>query len=576
MTTYRSSVAFASVLLSACALGCASDAPADVASIGLALQLPKGLVDVDKVKLYVYDQAEVKCKGAAITVAADSVARVFELSLAKCNANKQWCGTGTLEKNADRVLTFYVEGRYEAKKGGFTGCVERAVDQDPLQIDMKAQPLVEGVVCGDAAVGYGETCDPGGGAGDEACDAAKCQSKEIIVSNGKAASRFFRGRPGRKTGVSAFWFADKFYASWSDKAMNADGGDGTSEITVRKLGGDLLSETSPVVLASEVRLPDGTSGPNSSGGARRGSTDLAPTMVPIAGGNLLTVMLRDDVVNAFVHDNRFNGVTPDAVVSAGSGQSDPHAAASSGGDVVIVYVQANAVRSVLRKADGTYGASQTLSSGSSAAAPRVAWVGGDYVVVWTDGDIKMRRLGPDGAPKGAEDVVNKAKTAGTQDQPAIAGFDTGEFLVAWRDTPADVGADIRVQKFDKTGAATGTEVGQVLNDVVKDGDQDQPAVAAGRTPGGTRFYAVAWRTTNNIGARFVKVDEQGFLVSHASATTSEFSAGVDARPRSSPAVAIGSTSPYVAIAWADDTDVEFSGDDDRVRVRRFPMPDPPK
>jgi len=581
MTTLKSSVALASVLLSACALGCVSDAPpSKVVSVGLALALPKALVDVDKVKLYVYDKAEtgVACKGAAITVSPTSVQTAYDLTLAKCNANKQWCGSVTIPVDAERILTFYVEGRYEAKKGGFTGCVEQAVAQDPQQIEMKAQPLIEGVVCGDSAAGYGETCDPGGGAGDEACDAAKCQTKEVIVSNGKATSRFFRGRPGRKTRIGIRWFGDKFYGAWSDQAINNDGGDGPNEVTVRRMSPDLLTETSPIVLAGEVRLPAGTSGPNTSGGAQRGSVDTAPTMVPIAGGNLLTVLVRDDQVNAFVHDSRFNGVTPDAPVGSGTGQSDPHAAASASGDALIVFVQANAVKSVLRKADGTYGAAQSLSGGGTVSSPRVAWLGGDYVVVWSnDDDIKFRRIGADGAPKSAEDTINKAKTAGKQDQPFVAGFDTGEFLVAWRDAAGDVAADIRVQKFDKTGAPTATnEGGAVLNDIVKDGDQDQPTVAAGRTPGGIRFYAVAWRTKDNIGARFVKVDEQGFLVSHASATTSEFEAGIDARPRSSPAVAIASAAPYVAIAWSDDTDVEFGGDDDRVRVRRFPMPDAPK
>lgn len=577
MTTIRSSVALASVFLAACAAGCASDAPPPVAEIGLALALPKGLVDVDKVKLYVWDQADVPCKGAAIAVPVDSVKTVYELALAKCNGNKQWCGSGSLEKNAERVLTFYVEGRFEAKKGGFTGCVERAVDQDPLQIEMKAQPLIEGVKCGDAAVGYGETCDPGGGAGDEACDAAKCQTKEVLLSNGKATNRFFRGRPGRKTRVGSFWFGDKFYAAWSDAAVQGDGGDGPNEITVRRMGADLLTETTPLVLSQEVRLPAGTAGPNTSGGAQRGSTDTAPTMVPVAGGNLMTVMLRDDQAYAFVHDSKFNGITADAAVGTGGGQTDVHAAASAGGDAVIVYVQTNVVKSVIRKADGSYGAAQTISSAGTASGARVAWLGGEYVVVWSDGeDIKMRRLGADGAPKTPEAVVNTAKTAGKQDQPSIAAFDTGEFLVAWRDAAGDAGADIRLQKFDKTGAPTGTEAGQVINDVVKDGDQDQPSVAAGRTPGGVRFYAVVWRTTNNIGGRFVKVDEQGFLISHASATTSEFAAGLDARPRSSPVVTIGSTNPYVAIAWSDDTDIEFGGDDDRVRVRRFPMPDQPK
>ena len=232
---------------------------------------------------------------------------------------------------------------------------------------------------------------------------------------------------------------------------------------------------------------------------------------------------------------------------------------------------------MLRKADGTLGTPQTLNAGGTPSRPRVASAGSDFIVVWGDGDnIQMRRVGAaDGLPKGAQVFVNEAQAGGIQDQPDVAAFDTGEAIVTWHDTAE--GGDIRVQKFDKTGARTGTEIGQALNDVIKDGDQDHPVVAAGRTPQGLRFYLVAWRTTNNIAARFVKVDEVGFLVSHAGATTSEFNVSTGERPRSSPAVAIGNTAaPYCAIAWADDTDEDPAADDDRVRARRFPMPDVPK
>jgi len=554
-------------------LGCASDSPPRVAAIGLNLAIPKGLVDVDRVRLYVYDQTEVACKGATITVPPEDVGRVFEIGLSRCAT--KWCGSGTLERNPARKLTFYVEGRFTAKKGGFTGCVERAVDQDPLQIDMRAQPLIEGVKCGDLTVGYGETCDPAGGAVDEACDGATCQTKDVFLAKRTAAERFFRGRPGRKTGVSIRWAGDKLYGAWSDQAMSTGGNDGSNEITVRRLGEHVLSDTAPLVLTGAVRLPS-TGGPTSDGGAKRGSVDTAPTFVPLTGGSLLFVFLRDDKVNAFVGSSAFNTITADAPVSTGTAQSSPHAAASAAGDALIVFVEAGTVKSVLRKSDGSFGAAQTLSSGGTPARPRVAFAGNDFVVVWGDGsDIQLRRVGGDGLPKGAQITANKELTAGVQDQPDIAAFDTGEFIVAWHDAVS--GGDIRVQKFDSAGAPTGNEIGALLNDVTTDGDQDQPAVAGGRTPQGIRFYLVAWRTNDNIAARFVKVDEPGFLVSHAGATTSEFMASAGARPRSSPAVAVGTTTgPYCAIAWADDTDEDPAADDDRVRARRFPMPDAPK
>jgi hypothetical protein len=552
-------------------LSCSSDQPKPMSAIGLSLSIPKALIDVDEVKLYVYDQAKVACKDATITVPVDSVERVFELKLAKtCNAGKAWCGTGKLEQNRDRVLTFYVEGRFAAKKGGFTGCVERAVDQDPLQIDMKAQPIVEGGKCGDVAVAYGETCDPGTGVTDEACDGATCKTKEVVLSNGAASRRFFRGRPGRKTSVGARWVGNQFYGVWSDQATGFDGNDGSNEVTVRLNKESLVTETSPVVLASEVRLP-ATGGPNSDGGSKRGSVDLAPAMSGTPTGLLFT-FIRDDKLNVLATDAKFNVTSADAVVGSATAG---HHASSSTGDALIAFVDAGAVKAVFRKADGSLGAAQSVGTGSG---PRVAWVGTDFVVVWSDGnDIRGRKFGSaDGAMK-PDFVVNTAKTAGVQSEPDVAGFATGEFLVAWKDGAGDVGADIRVQKFGAAGAPTGNEIGAVLNDKIKDGDQGLPSVGAGITPGGLRFYLVAWKTTDNIGARFVKVDEDGFLISHLGSSLSEFSVGEGARPRSSPSVAIGTASaPYCAIAWADDADGDAAGDDDRVRVRRLPMPDPPK
>lgn len=564
--------ALASAALAGLLLGCSSDAPRPLSAIGLSLSIPKALIDVDRVKLYVYDQSEVACSGATITVAPDSATRVFELTLAKtCNAGKAWCGTGKLEKNPDRLLTFYIEGKFEAKRGGFTGCVERAVDQDPLQIEMKAQPIVEGGKCGDLAIAYGETCDPGTGVVDEACDGAKCRTKEVVLSNGAAARRFYRGRPGRKTSVGARFIGDKLYGVWSDQALGSDGADASNEVTVRLMKDQVLTETSPVVLASEVRLP-ASGGPNTDGGAKRGTVDTFPTMVPVTGGNLLFAFLRDDKLNLAATDGKFNSLGADVAVGTAAA---PHAASSPSGDALIAFVDGGVVKSVLRKSDGTVGAVQVVS-GAGASTPRVAFIGADFIVVWSDGnDVRARRVGvADGAAKGAELVVNQAKTAGAQTQPDVAGFDTGEFIVAWRDGAGDVGADIRVQKFDRTGAPTGNEIAAVLNDKVKDGDQDQPVASAGKTPDGVRFYIVAWRSVDNIAARFVKVDEQGFLISHVGSNLSEFGVGEGPRPRSSPALAVGSQ--HVAVAWCDDLDADAAGDDDRVRVRRLPMPDAPK
>jgi hypothetical protein len=552
---------------------CASDGARPLSSIGLSLSLPKGLIDVDRVTLYVYDQTEVPCKDAGIPVPPTTVDRIFEIKLAK--SGTAWSGGGEIERNPDRVLTFYVEGKFEAKQGGFSGCVERAVDQNPLQIDMKAQPIVEGGQCGDAAAGYGETCDPAGRVSDEACDAMRCQTKEVILSNGTVSNSFFRGRPGRKTSIGVRWIGDRLYGVWSDQATNA-GNDGSNEVTVRLMKQDVLTETAPVVLASEVRLPAGAmSGPTTFGGAKRGGSDISPAMAPLSSGSLLFAFINDGSLRTVSTDFKFIPSAADVTIGPAT---SVHVASSSSGHALIAFADGTAVKTALRSPDGMLGATQSIGTIAAGGRPRVAWLGADFVVVWSDGnDIKARKLSAsDGTPK-PEIVVNAAKTAGAQTEPDVAGFESGEFIVAWKDGAGDVGADIRVQKFNNTGAPTGNEIAAVINDKFKDGDQDQPAVAAGRTPAGLRFYLVAWRTTNNIAARFVRVDEAGFMISHLGSSPSEFKVGEGDAPRSSPAIAIGTaTAPYCAIAWADDRDADVAGDDDRVRIRRLPLPDPPK
>lgn len=560
-------------------VGCASDAPKAASSIALSLVAPKGLIDnASGVTLYVYEQADAPCVKSSIGVPAQSVDRVFEFGMSQCTASGKhaWCVQGTLPIDKDRVLTFYVEGR-SGTKGIFSGCTETAILQDPSRIDITAQPIVEGVKCGDVLVGLGETCDPGSGATDEACDAATCQTKEVIVSNGKAANRFFRGIPGHKTGLGLRWTSDgHFFGSWADRATGGGGGDGGDEITMRRLSDNLIAETTPLVLGSEVRLPVSGGGANTDGNKRRSGVNLWPSFVPLTGTSWLAVWLQDGKVVGSVQKGNLGAAdAADFVVSAIG--DVPSAASSTGGDVVIAYADGGNVKSILRKSDGSLSPAQTLGPiGASATnRPRVAWVGGDWVVVWGDGnDIKLQRLGADGAVKGGAIVVNEGKKGGVQDQPDVAAFPTGEFLVAFRDAAGDSGADIRVQRFDKAGAATGTEIGAVLNDQAKAGDQDSPAVATGASASGGRFFLVAWNNPNDkqIGARFVSVDG-GFPISYLGASSSEFAAGVGARLRSSAAVACSDPSKgYCAIGWVDDEAGDNAGDDDRVRVRRIPMP----
>jgi len=555
-----------------CGLSCNSGPPTAKLSLELTA---KGLVDVDgSVKLYVFDKDVIECTGPGIAVAAPPDERVFELNLTKCNANKAWCGNGSLPKDPERVLTWYVEGKKATGELVFTGCTANAVDQDPVQINLTASPAGIVAKCGNGAVEPPETCDTTG-ASDEACDGAKCTSLEVVAGNGDAVSSFYRGLPGRKKDVGVRFLTDKWFVSWSDGATGSSGGDGSSEFTLRRLTADLITESSPAVLRSEVRLPTDTGGATSSGVKRRSGIITGARLVPIEAGDLLAVFVRDGKLQSSIQRSSLIVSGPDLDVAA-TGDL-PAVAGNDKGDVVIAYLDGGTVKSVLRKADATKGsvfsAAQAVSGPGVVGAPKVAWVGGDYVVVWTSGDdIKMRRLGPDGAPKGAETAANGARTAGKQSEPDVAGFSTGEFVVVWRDDAGDQGADIRLQKFDKAGASTGSEIAQVVNDQVKGGDQGTPAVTAGTSASGKRFYLVAWATTGGqqIGARYVSVDTSGFLWGPTKIANTEFAVGVGDKPRSTPAV--GCSPLHCVVGFVDEATGDAAATDDRVRVRRLPFP----
>src|SRR5262249_29950067 len=212
---------------------------------------------------------------------------------------------------------------------------------------------------------------------------------------------------------------------------------------------------------------------------------------------------------------------------------------------------------------------------------RVAWVGGDWVVVWSDGDdIKMRNVGSDGTPKASEVVVNATHKAGKQDAPDVAALQTGTFIVAWQSTgeAGDKGIDIRAQRFDAAGTAAGNEVDTPINATNQGGDQLAPAVGAATLAGSNSFYWIAWADSARgaIASRIMN-GAGGYLYNNVNGQKDEFDVTLSSRDVSSPAVAIGGTSPgFIAVAFADDDGgIDSAGDDSRVKARRFPLPPPP-
>ena len=133
--------------------------------------------------------------------------------------------------------------------------------------------------------------------------------------------------------------------------------------------------------------------------------------------------------------------------------------------------------------------------------PEVAAVGDGFVVAWADeyidgslSGIVAQRFDAAGDPAGDEILVNTTTALG-QTNPSVAGFDGGDFVVAWR-SPFQDGDSFGLfgQRFDPSGSFTGDEF--QLNSYTTDA-QLSPALAVGR-PG---EFVATWISEEQDGDR---------------------------------------------------------------------------
>ncbi|HVJ89236.1 MAG TPA: hypothetical protein VM580_05485, partial [Labilithrix sp.] len=210
----------------------------------------------------------------------------------------------------------------------------------------------------------------------------------------------------------------------------------------------------------------------------------------------------------------------------------------------------------------TLGNQNDLSTGTGNSRPQIAARGKDWVVVWKSGTgIKRRMVGSDGTPSGSDQTVN-ASGAGA-DHPHVASLPDGRFAVAWSKD-----GEVFVQRFDARAVPIADDQARPINDVVTDGEQTQPTIAATPAAGGS--YVVAWHdaSTGHIRARFLG-GSSGFLFNNVNGQSTEFQASrIDGRERATPVAVAGGSGPFVAIGWEDKTSKAGAG----IVVRRFPLP----
>jgi len=135
---------------------------------------------------------------------------------------------------------------------------------------------------------------------------------------------------------------------------------------------------------------------------------------------------------------------------------------------------------------------------------------GAFLVAWGtysnaagafSGDVRARRYGPDGAPRGGEFVANET-IPGAQTEPAAAVGADGDVIVAWTSYAADTGErDIFARRFDADGQPLG---GDFRVNTAVEGIQSTPSVACdaagdcvvtwhSNTPNRTEFDVYAQR-----------------------------------------------------------------------------------
>jgi hypothetical protein len=98
--------------------------------------------------------------------------------------------------------------------------------------------------------------------------------------------------------------------------------------------------------------------------------------------------------------------------------------------------------------------------------PRIAAAGEGFVVTWTDfssgdNEIRMQRFDAAGNKLGVETLVNTT-TTNDQEEPDVAGWANGKFVIAWTDNNPGIddtsAASVRAQIFNADGTKSGVEL----------------------------------------------------------------------------------------------------------------------
>ncbi|MBK8215840.1 MAG: hypothetical protein IPK71_19080 [Myxococcales bacterium] len=548
---------FVTLALSACA----STASPEGMTVDTRFVAPKGLLDtVTKVTIDVYDaSAEVTCDPAkGTTTAKPETPKVTskELSRTGCAPGVAYCGDlRVTQGDADRhFVALATDGTGELIA---RGCATTKVTTDSVPLEIKLVRAIAPSTCGNGAIEGLEQCETPNANG---CSAT-CTTVEAHLSAGVTAAATRTGAAGEKTDVAALWRegpAGRFFGFFSDTSGPSP------DVGVRVLDASFANVTSPAVAASGfVFLPNGSA--PAAPAPRPQSAPRATTL----GRSVWTTFQVDSAtpengldvaVRSFDETTLAPGEATPVVVNGASGEAGaqklPAIAAGENGKLFVTWQDESGgpgsgrVFGRILTPPSTLGNQQELSTGTANARPRVAATPGGFVIVWeSGGDIKLRVVSLDGTPAGGELVVNE-KTAGVQERPDIAALPDGRFAVVWGDRASGT-SDIVMQRYTAQVGRVPGDQASPLNDLVKDGDQTSPAIAATAQKAGV--FLVAWADVprGDVRARFARTGG-GYPFNTVDGSDSEFAVGTaPGRKRAAPSVAIGGKDPLAAIVWED-------------------------
>ncbi len=543
-------------------------------AIAPSITVPEGILDgAQTLNLVVYSTsvgAGCNATSGEATGVTTSTSKVATASLGttNCAAGATFCGSLTISESTTPMV-FAAKALDASGNVLAYGCTTATVDEDTLAVSITMQRNIPPAVCGDGVVETGEQCDPPApeGGTDLVCDFA-CHSQEETLSVGATSPQ----GPAFLLWPAATGTSGELMAFFAENTGNLD-------VSLRVMSDALEAVSVPTAAASTLIAPND--------GQPNGTCTFPPVSAPGDQSEPSAALLGGVYYYAFedaldIHVRSFDGSLcaqqpigspvgingPGGAGEAGT-QDTPSVAANANGSLLVAWRDQSSQQIFARTYDPTGDAGSALGTQTQISAttgnnenPQVATTPTGWVVVWDDGtQVLMQVVTSAGTLSGAAIAVSDATHTGTQDHPGVATLNDGSAAVVWCDHGTTEGADIFLQRYDATLAPVAGDQATALNNLVTQGDQVTPTIAATAAQGGS--YVAAWIDSPSGQVRGRAIGgATGFLFNPIDGQTDEFQASIAAGvTRENPTVAIGGSGPWIAIGWDDGT---------TVFARRFP------